>query len=515
MPNSAPRPVPQHERLASAALQAFAGGDLPTTETLCRQLIGIAPRDPRPWNLLAETAVRRNRPDAAHAAAERAVSLAPHDPMALLIRAKCLTLAGDRRKATEAALAVLVCKRLPVPVLDGLGAVFGMLGQHDRALDLFRRAVIAEPGNPQFLYNLAASERMTGAFADAERHCDRAVSIDPHFYQAHYLRADLRHWDRGRNHVAALETLIQRKPRSWQGEVMLRYAAGKECEDLGDYARAYAHIAAGAALHRRQYRYEVAADIARIEQVIAAPPPVPAEAVPDRPGPIFVMGLPRAGTTLVERIIASHPACVSVGETGLLPRLAAECDDAALGDAWLAALDSYDLPGASRVIDKTLQNDLLAARIIAGIPNARIIWVTRNPMDQGWALLKALFAGPFPYSYDQTELGAYIRAHHRLMRHFQATLAGFLVVAYEDIVADQSAASRRILDFLDLPWDDEVLQFHAAAGPSATASAVQVRQKIYATSVDKWRRYEAELAPLRRALGEDGVRLSAEVGQEP
>ena len=163
------------------------------------------------------------------------------------------------------------------------------------------------------------------------------------------------------------------------------------------------------------------------------------------------------------------------------------------------------VPGHVRFIDKTLQNYLYCGLIYAALPKARIILLQRHPMDACWAMYKAHFRGKFSFSYQQIELAEYYLAYRRLVRHWRATLPShaLLEIHYEDIVSDQSAASRRLIDFVGLPWDDEVLRFHQSPAPSATASAVQVRRPIYSWSVGKWRHHAERLAPLRARLARE------------
>jgi hypothetical protein len=225
-----------------------------------------------------------------------------------------------------------------------------------------------------------------------------------------------------------------------------------------------------------------------------------------------VAGLPRTGTPLVERIIASHPAMSSIGEAGAfaaeLSRAVADhtgtADPAQLGRSYIEAA-AFHVPPGVRFVDKTLENYLHCGLIHVALPAAKIILVQRHSLDAGWAILKAHFRGKFPFSYDQAELADTILAFRRLVRHWQATLPShaLLLVQYEDIVRDAEAISRKIIDFLDLPWTDDVLRFHESPAPSATASAVQVRRPIYASSVGKWRHHARGLEPLRARLSRE------------
>ena len=496
-----------------AARRALASGDLSAAERICTNVLAAAPGDGRAWALLTETALRRDRPDAAIICAEKAVALTPKDPIAHILRAKCLFFSGEARGALEAAEAASKVVGSAPEALDALGAIFGLLGLHQQAADLFRRAVAARPDVPQYLFNLAATERMTGMLEAAEAHCDAAIALDRHYSLAHYLRSDLRIQTKDRNHIAEMEASIHEGQPAWRGEVMLRFALGKEYEDLDEHARAFAHVSAASALQRRSISYDGSAEIAEIDQVIRAQTRTWIATCPagfSAADPVFVVGLPRTGTTLVERIVASHSAMISVGETGAfaaelrraMKSSASRLDLADIGRRYVDSVAAFGVPRNRRLVDKTLQNYLHCGIILAALPRAKIILVQRHPLDACWAIYKALFLGKFSFSYDQAELAEYYLAFRRLAQHWGSILSpqALLEVNYEDIVRDQAAESRRIIEFIDLPWEDEVLRFHASAAPSATASAVQVRRPVYASSVGKWRHHAEALEPLRARL---------------
>src|SRR6266702_6117860 len=164
-------------------------------------------------------------------------------------------------------------------------------------------------------------------------------------------------------------------------------------------------------------------------------------------------------------------------------------DLAGIGKRYMDAVTALLVPANVRFVDKTLENYLYCGLIHAALPAAKIILVQRHPMDACWAICKAHFRGKFPFSYHQTELADYYLAFRRLSRHWRAVLSPdvLMEINYEDIVRDQAAASQDIIRFLGLPWEDGVMRFHESPAPSATASAVQVRRPIYASSVGKWR----------------------------
>jgi tetratricopeptide (TPR) repeat protein len=498
------------------ARRAFANGDLATTERLCSEMLARAPDNGTAWALLAETALQRRRPDAAIVCANRAVALKPKDPLALVLRAKCLFVSGEAHGALEAAEAASRVINDAPETLDACGAIFGLLGLHPRAKDFFLRAVAIRPDVPQYLFNLAATERMTGALDAAEAHCDAAIARDRHYGLAHYLRSDLRIQTADRNHIEEMEALIRDGRLARPSEVMLRFALGKECEDLEMHDRAFGHVDAGCNLQRCSMTHDPAAEIAEVDRIIHTHTRAWIDAAPSgysAAAPVFVAGLPRTGTTLVERIIASHPAMDSAGETGAfaaemrraMKNTSTGADLAGLGRRYVDSVTAFRVPKNVRFVDKTLQNYLYCGLIHAALPKAKIILIQRHPLDACWAIYKAHFQGKFAFSYHQIELAEYYLAYRRLSRHWRATLPPdvLLEINYEDIIRDQAATSRRIISFAGLPWDGEVLRFHESPAPSATASAVQVRRPIYSSSVGKWRHHADRLASLRARLARE------------
>jgi tetratricopeptide (TPR) repeat protein len=509
-------PVRNPAEALEAAHRAVAGGELATAELICRQLLDATPNEGGAWTILTETALQRGRLDAAIVCADRAVALRPSDPIAHIVRAKCLLLCGELEAGLAAAENAAKVVGTSAAAHDALGAIFGRLGLHDRAAALFRRAVAERPNIAQYQFNLAATERMIGNLEAAEARCDAAIALDRTYSLAYYVRSDLRLQTRERNHIAQMEELISEKMLDSGSETILRFALSKEYEDLGEDARTFDHVAAACTLHRGSVDYDIRREIAEIDRIIAtqtrswlvASPPGFAAA-----DPVFVVGLPRTGTTLCERILASHSEMISAGETGTFAvelRRAANArphglDPAELGRRYVDAVKHIRIPPNKRFIDKTLQNYLYCGLIHAALPRAKIILLKRHPLDACWAIYKSHFLGKFLFSYDQLELAEYYLAFRRLAQHWRATLPAhtLLEISYEDIVGDQAAASRALIAFVGLSWEEGVLRFHESTAPSPTASAVQVRRPIYASSVGKWRRHAGWLGPMRARLARE------------
>lgn len=449
---------------------------------------------PAAWSLLSEIFVRLGRLDDAIACGQEARTRAP---------------AGSAPGA-----------------ISNLGTLYSLCGRHEQALECFQTAAQTEPRNGEFLYNLATAHRALGNLADADRACTQAIEVNPDDCQAHYLRSDLRTQTAERNHVAELRALLGRRIADPEQRTLAHYALGKECEDLQQFDAAFEQFKAGADLYRSTLRYDVAVDIEAIDRIIATHTrPALAGAGPGfgAAAPIFVVGLPRSGTTLVERMLASHSDVTSVGERNdfalqmtqrvrtaignaavsrkVLIERSLQIDMAGLGHGYWDRVQSKELP-QQRPLDKMPINYLYCGLIHTALPRARIICVRRNAMDSCYSAFKAFLRGPYAFTYDLGELGRYYLAYDRLVEHWRQTLPPevYMEVHYEEVVANAAGEARRMLDFLGLAWQPQVLEFHSSGGSSSTASAAQVRRPIYASSVGKWRRYEAQLAPLRRLL---------------
>lgn len=409
-------------------------------------------------------------------------------------------------------------------LLQHLGEHYTHCGKPAAAARCYRAAAALTPNDPNCLYNLASALIATGQADEAEALLGRVIVLNPRDADAWQNRSTLRRQTRDSNHVAELLRAVEQTPAG-PGEVALCYALAKELEDLGDADRSFAWLKRGADRRRSLLSYRVEADVAamaEIARVFDRPLFERADAGDPAVGPIFVLGLPRSGTTLVDRILSSHSAVDSLGEIndfalslmrtagasggkGDLIRRSAAVDPAGLGRAYLDSIAGYGAAGAM-LIDKTPVNFLYIGLIARALPNARIVHLRRGAMDNAYALYKTLFRMGCPYSYDLGDLAAYILAYRRLMDHWREVLPGrFLDVDYEALVSDQETVSREIVAHCDLDWQDACLRFHANPTPAATASAVQVRQPIHARSVGLWRRYADQLSPLSTALAAGGL----------
>ena len=443
---------------------------------------------------------------------------------------------GRLGSACEAAAAAQRSAAADPVLWDAIGTLYSRGNDQQRALAAYDQAVALAPGNAQFLFNRAAVRRFLGALAQAEADYDRVIALKPADYEAYKNRSDLRTQTPERNHIAELESLVARGSPDWRAAVQLHYALAKEYEDLGDYRQSFSRLQRGARIRREHLRYDIATDVATVDWIIQAFPAAKAEAAQhacaDAPGaaaPIFIVGLPRSGSTLVDRILSSHSMVSSAGELKAfalaivdavrlqsgrsqmsrreLVAASASLDFAALARDYLERARSAGASGV-RFTDKMPLNYLYCGLIRRALPNARIVHVSRSPMAACYAMYKTLFEDAYPFSYDLAELAKHYLAYRRLMEHWQLTMPGAIFsLSYEALIADQLGQTRRLLDFCGLEWQEACAQFHQNPLATTTASAVQVRRPIYDSSVSQWRHYEAQLADLSRELIGGGIRV--------
>ncbi|HEY5337387.1 MAG TPA: sulfotransferase [Rhizomicrobium sp.] len=490
---------------------------------ICRMIVAGQPENIAAWRLLSEAALHIGDHGAALEAAQAARKCDPTSAELAVHEAKCLALSGARREALALARAQAGAA-LTAAQHDTLGTVFSLSGDQEAAQIHFEKAVALSPGNAVFLYNLAATERMTGHLAEAVRHCDAVLAASPRDYRAHFLRADLRAWSKDKNHIEQMAALFDPAAADWRGMVLLGFALAKECDDLSLHDCAFGYLKAASDLQGLHMRYSVNADISAIDAIIAAHSHDAIAAVARKAGgkeAIFVIGLPRSGTTLVERMLTNHPDVVSVEEpsdfVAALMEVARTAHippgkDTLIRGSLLLDLDRVAQRYLERVrpegsfprfIDKFPQNYLYAGLIHAALPDAKIVLLRREPMDSCFAMYRAFFSGAYPFSYDLGELAQYYVAFDRLCTHWRATLpkSVLMELQYEDLVRNPESTARELLAFVGLSWSDAVAQPHKNEHAATTASAVQVRAPIHSRSVAKWRRYARHLEPLRAALG--------------
>jgi tetratricopeptide (TPR) repeat protein len=450
---------------------------------------------------------------------------------ALQLKRAQILLALRRRSEGFAAAERAIASTQPEPqLLEAVASMYLQTNDPGRAKPLLYRALERAPNDPALLYRAALSHFYLNETAQADALLARVLEIAPGNGFAWHIRSQLATQTRDANHISELRSSLARPRLRDIDEMLLSFSLAKELEDIGEFAQSFEVLLRANRVKRGTLTYDVMNDVSAMQSVMKHYSAEAMQAVrggDETPGAIFIVGMPRTGTTLVERILGNHTQVTSVGEAVDFPeemtaaaratharlgltdpnllRASLQMDFGEVGRRYLAAV--RDLAGGQRyTIDKLPFNFRYCGLIHKALPHAAIVHLTRDPMDTCYAVYKTLFINAYHFAYQLEELAEYYIAYRRMMDHWHAVMPGVMLdVRYEDLVADPQTQCRRLLAHCGLPWEDQVLDFHRSTKASTTASAMQVRRPIYQSSVQKWRNYERELQPVLRRLAAAGL----------
>ena len=447
--------------------------------------------------------------------------------------ARALSNVGLWGEAFTTAAAVQGAAPRETSILHRLGAVFSRLGMVERSLPLLELAVRAAPDRPEVMQELGLAYLSLGRSVEAQSLLERAISLAPLWPEPHLIVAELRRWTEADAHVERLRELMDRPETSPEDRASLGFALAKELDDLGRTADAWPVLqAANEQARALEPPWSAEEDRALVDALIELFPaglashhPPPADEAPSVRTPIFVVGLPRSGTTLVERILAAHPEVGSVGEAPSFPLLfraasatpertplSSRIVAGSSGIVWADLAKRYlaetagPAGSASFTVDKLPFNSLLVGALRACFPRAPIVLLSRGPTDNLLSAYRVQFAESYGWASRLEDLAEHCANHARLMDHWRACLGdGLIEVSYEALTRHPEPQIRRLLQACGLPFDESCLRPHEAEGAVRTASIAQVRRPISAAGIGGWRRYADQLAPLRARLAELGV----------
>ncbi len=514
-------------RLMQAA-RDLCDNKLAPAEAALREHLKTSPTDVGAIRMLAEVGARLGRYGDAEKLLARCLELAPSFAAA---RHNFAVVQFRQGKILEA-LREMDTLRAQEPnnaaYRNFTAAALARLGDYDNAIELYEGLVKERPREPRIWLSYGHALKTAGRTTDAVAAYREAATLDPSFGDAYWSLANLKTFRFTPEEIAAMHAALARDDLDADDRFHIHYALGKSLEDASDFPQSFAHYAEGARQRRQFLHYDPAQTSDQVERTKAL---FNAEFLSKRAGqgdpardPIFVIGLPRSGSTLLEQILSSHSAIEGTMELPDIGAIARELGERKLRSETskypeiLATLDAAELRalGASYIertriqrktskqlfIDKMPNNWLHAGLIALILPNAKIIDARRHPMATCFSAFKQHFARGQGFTYDLGELGRYYRDYLDLMAHFDAIAPGRIHrVLYEDLVTNTEPVVRRVLDYCGVPFEPACLQFYATERPVRTASSEQVRQPIFRDGVDQWRRYESFLAPLKEALG--------------
>ena len=517
--------VSRHPLLAEA-VELFEQGRIGLAEGICRDYLERFPTDVNGIRLLADIGIRLGRFGDAAKLLERCLELAPNYVLARHDYANALAKSHDFTQAL--AQVALLEKAEPDNLAYSVlaASILVQVGDYEGAIRRYRDAIARAPQVARLHTSLGHALKTVSRPAEGVEAYRRAIEIDPALGEAYWSLANLKTFRFSPEEIESMKGQLKRKELDAANAFHLCFALGKALEDSGEIDDSFAYYSTGNEVKMKLSDYDAERNHARVEKTIAA---CTQQMLADSHGghpaadPIFIVGLPRSGSTLLEQILASHSRVEGTmelpyisqiarrlaggapdSESSRYPGILGELDETArekLGEEYLGSARVHR-HGAAYFVDKMPNNFAHVALIHRILPNAKIIDARRHPMAACFSCFKQLFAAGQTFTYGLENIGRYYRDYLALMDHWNAVLPGkVLLVEYEKVVGGLEAEVKRLLDFCGLPFEPSCLEFYATPRAVRTASSEQVRQPIYAESIEHWRRYERHLEPLRRALG--------------
>ena len=513
--------------LLKQAERHLADRDWQQMHAICLQVLKTTPENAHAWFLLGLLTFEHENWFKAKELFEKARRFAPGNATYTVHLSKTLAALGRNDDALAMAEAASTENPEAALTMDTIGVVYSRAGFHEKAVALFEKAVLQEPDNASFQYNLGSSLQFSGKFDAAKTAYATVIDLDPDNHGAYSAIVRLTKQTPENNYLPQLERLFNTFKQEAEHRLHLGHALAKTYEDLGEYETSLHWLQQAKEIKKSEEHYKHSL----MENIFVAATQTSQQNISHKPAPgfetsepIFIIGMPRTGTTLVDRIISSHSRVQSAGElaqfgkavkkfststTQLMLDVEAltsipDQDMSALGKEYLES--TRPLTGTNaHFTDKMPLNFFYAGLIARALPNAKIICLRRNAMDTCLSNYRQLFRSSnvyYSYSYDLTDTARFYQMYDILITHWAKTIPQhqFMEVHYEDIVADQENQTRTLLEFCALPWEEACLSFHQNTAPVATASSVQVRQPLYSSSIGRWKKYGDGLSVLKQTL---------------
>ena len=509
---------------------AFDRGDSAAALRFAQRLGREFPRFASGWYSISQLAYQLKNYQLAQQAIGNALKLEPHSAVYQLQAANMQGAQGNLAAVRER-MSNLELQQLKTRYqLETAARLLVAVDEHLEALNLYRQVIASGEADAQAYFNVATVCRFIGKLDEARQMLTACLALAPKHTAARLLDAGLRTKSSDDNQVELLSQLVVDYELTPRQRVEAGYALAKELEDLGRYGLSFERLSDAAMLRRQHINYDLEADLATLSALCQSSVDTRWQPAEDRwagEGAMFVLGLPRSGTTLVDRVLSAHSEIVSLGEPNAFPmalnslllkathssklsrqeavNTADKLDKTELARSYLSAVNA--LRGdSSRFIDKLPMNYLNIGLIVSALPNAKVVLLERAPLDVIYAIYKNLFEDAYPFSYDLIELTRYYIGYRKLMRYWLIQAGDRIhTVSYETLVSQPEETIRSLADYCELNFEERMLAPESNQAASTTASAAQVRQSIYRSSVEKWRHVATELAPVIKLLEDEGI----------
>lgn len=513
---------PQNRQLAEAG-ELFIAGRLREAEEITRKVARKNPDDINAIRLLAKIAVKATAYEDAEKLLRRILSKSPRFNDAMHDLAKVLKETDRINEAIEWLEKSAIVEPNNPYTFYMLAGNLAAASRTEEAIEKYQKALSLRPNQPGVLLGLGHVLKTVGRKAEGIQAYREAIEHKPTFGEAYWSLANLKTYRFADTEIEAMEEQLNNPQLSTDESVQFNFALGKAYEDRKQFEKAFSHYQHGNEQQRMEVYYDPVQTESMHDDIIDV---FSREFLKESSGhgcadnsPIFIIGLPRSGSTLIEQILSSHPLVDGTSELPDLGRVATSIggrgkgmtyprgfrrlekpEFGALGEMYIKRTRKYR-HGAPYFTDKMPNNFPAVGLIHLILPNAKIINATRHPLDACLGCYKQHFAKGQTFTYDLAELGEFYLEYRRVMNHWHRVLPGkMLDVCYERVVSDQETETRRIIDYCGLPWDDQCLEFYNTKRSVRTASSEQVRQPIYSSSVSLWKNYQRQLEPLSEIL---------------
>ncbi len=505
------------------ALQHHKAGRLQQAEQMYRHILSYDEDNADANHYLGIIACQRGENDIAIQLINKAIQANPNIPATYSNLGNALKRLGRLEEAVENYRKAISLDPNSAIIYCNLGAALKDLSRTDKAIASYKKAISIKPDFAEAHCNFGLTFKEVGLIKEAIASYKNAITSNSNHAKAHhYLSHAIKHHEYD-DTIHAMETFYNRSDIDVEQKMHLAFGLGIAFENLNEHKKSFVYISEGNRLKRASYQYTIEEDIKffdKIKKVFSLSfLSSHSNSGNEDETPLFILGMPRSGTTLVEQILASHSQVFGAGELNHLPNIAISSRSKKtnnkfpeyasklnndsfyeLGSKYIENLRRHSTTDKF-ITDKMPNNFVMIGLIKTILPQAKVIHCMRDPMDNCYSIFKNFFAGNQKYAYDMKELGLYYNLYLDLMDHWRKVIPDFIYdIRYEELVSDQENQTRKLLNYCKLPWEESCLSFHKTDRRVGTASAIQVRRPIYTDSIQLWKKFESQLGPLKKAL---------------